>query len=723
MRQELISSKKLVVMTSLVFLILIIWNAYSSIRLHQDYQNSLMDSVTNNVLSEYQEHLANLRLAVDQFQFRNAQAIAELNMQGSNAKKADYIKLLNQLKDDIPDVRLFAIVDSKGMGTLRHITGDFLQDCKDEIHTTLQFGTQEHLFLHRSKTSVHYDLLQPLAADTSSNSFFFVAFNPTVFEALLRKYKLPFQQLFLLRSDNVGKIELSTEAEVEADKTVVMSMEEVNAFNFLKDIPSTRWQIAIRLAHQYTTNIIVESLMKSFILWLCLTSLIYGFYRAQKSRIRKQIKVQQALDFKDAHDELTGSINRSTFEQRLTEFLKEHSNQTQERGVVLLVDIDQFQLINNTYGYSEGDRCLFLLASAMNQYLYDNVSVSRLGNDEFAILLPELSHTSAQKFAEVLRQKITKLDLSEVSSDISLTASIGIIQLDGMHKDSESIFGALAKSVTLAKQKGRNRVQLYQSDDKALLQHAQEMEVVKDISAALTEHQFVLYRQSLKCLTQNGNTQDKKFEVLVRLKGKDKQIIAPGVFIPAAEKYGLITQLDRWVIKATFAAIALDHEDTTSHYSINLSGLTLADNDIKRYVKQMFDAFAISPSRIGFEITETNVITHLETAKDFIQSMIELGCEFSLDDFGSGLSSFSYLQELPVHYIKIDGAFVKDICENRLNQVFVESMHNVAKEMGKSTIAEFVEDEHIEQHLVSIGIDYAQGYHHHKPEHWFEYKD
>ncbi|NMP30696.1 EAL domain-containing protein [Thalassotalea sp. M1531] len=715
--KEIIASRRTILLTSLIFLALVLWNAYSSVQLHKSYQHALMKSVTDSVLADYQEYLAQLRTDVIHFQGQNYTQIAALANKGPLASKEEYMQLLKLMKNQFSDLRLFAIIDNNAQGVLKHITGDFLDDCKDEIRTTVDVGSQEHLFLHRSSNSIHYDLLEPLNIPGKQGWYFFVAFNTTVFESLLIKYQLPHQELFLLRTDLIGKIELSTTTTTDEHIAgIEMSAEEVQMFSFVKEIPGTRWQLAIRQEPNYQSSILVKSVIKALILWLFASAIILAFYLFQRQRARSHYAIKKALEFNATHDALTGLMNRATFEQSLTNFISQ-AKDNPTHGVVLLVDIDQFQLINNGYGYAVGDSVLNFLSIELKRYLPENVACSRLGNDEFAILVPDLSFEHAQACANKLKQFINDLSYVTEESLIKLTASIGVLHIDTDQISRERIFNSLAQAVRIAKEKGRNRAQLYQSDDQALIQHAQEMSVIKDIDAALNENRFMLYRQHINAL--QGDINIPKYEVLVRLKSRQDEIIPPDHFIPACEKFGLITKLDRWVIEATCKSIA-DTGDN-GHYSINLSGITLADKDIKEFVSNMFEKYHINPNRIGFEITETYAITHLESATKFIGQMSEMGCEFSLDDFGSGLSSFSYLQQLPVHHIKIDGSFIKDICNNRLNQVFVETMHKLAKEMGKDCIAEFVEDKATQEHLIELGIEFAQGYYHHRPEKWFEY--
>jgi len=674
-----------------------------------------MDAVTDRILSDYQEYFAQLRLEIDLFQQKQLNAITSLQKSGDKASTEQYMEVLNSLRSEIDHTRLFALIDEQGHGSLKHITGNFLPACEEEISATIASGVQESLFLHRSGKSEHFDLLQPLSTIDGKDSYFFVAFNPDVLNNLLSKYQLPHQQLFLMRADNVREIELTTESAEYA--SMLVGSNELDEFSFVKAIPNTRWKIAIRLSPKYSTDLYQQGIVKAFIVWSVLTLLIYGFYRLQKSRLQSHFKTKQELAFKENHDQLTGLVNRVRFETVLMENINSHQNKTLiDTGVVFHIDIDKFQVINKSFGYTVGDSYLHKASVDLKNFLPENAIVSRLGSDEFAILLPSLPYKEAKEFAHKVRLFFQEISISTANEEVNLTASLGVVILDESQYDTEQVFLSLAQAVSLAKEKGRNRVQVYQSNDELLIRHAKEMAAIHEISYALEENRLVLYRQKIKALSENQATH---YEVLVRMISSEGLIIPPNDFIPAAEKYGIIRQIDHWVIENTFKGIRLQENDSDTCYSINLSGSTLADRDIYDQVVVLFERYKISPQRICFEITETSAITHLKSALHFMNHMIEYGCSFSLDDFGSGLSSFSYLQKLPVGIIKIDGAFVRDMDSNEVNRIFVENIKRTASAMKKKTVAEFVENAEIEALIKEIGIDYGQGYHIHKPELWF----
>ncbi len=710
------TSRRVVILTSGLILLLLIWQTYSANRIHQRYQASLMDAVTDRIISDYQEYFSQLRLEIDLFQQKQLNAIQSLQKSGNRASQEKYMEVLTSLRSEIKNTRLFALIDEEGKGSLKHITGDFLPACKEEVSATVASGKQEHLFLHRSGTSVHFDLLQPLSTGKNKTEYFFVAFNPDVLNNLLNKYQLPYQQIFLMRSDQEGEIEITTEYKNSDYASMFIDEAELSEFSFVKAIPNTRWQLAIRLDSQYSSSLYQQGLLKSLIIWLVLTSIIYGFYRLQRVRAYKHLKVKQELAFKETHDILTGLVNRVHFEYLLkVQLQKKSNNQTVRNGVVLHVDIDNFQMINNSFGYSVGDNYLYKASTGLASTLPFDAIISRLGSDEFAVLLPSLDFEQADEYANKIRLFFQEISISALNENVSLTASIGVVILDDSQFETEQVFSSLSQAVSLAKKKGRNRVQIYQSNDKEFMHHASEMVIINEISQALKANRLVLYRQQIKSINSNLSSH---YEVLVRMISSTGELIAPNDFIPAAEKYGVIRQIDHWVIENTFKNIMENEAETATCYSINLSGMTLADRDIYDQVIALFEFYKIAPHRICFEITETSAITHLKSALYFMESMIDFGCSFSLDDFGSGLSSFSYLQKLPVATIKIDGAFVRDMHCNEVNRIFVENIKRTAKAMNKQTVAEFVENAEIELMLIEIGIDYAQGYHIHKPEPW-----
>ena len=675
-----------------------------------------MKSVTERVVDEYNEYFTQLRLEIDLFQQIKLNEISRLEMLGEKAKKEDFMPTYQAYKEMLEHGRLFALIDSQGKGILKHITGDFLAACEEEVRTTIADGAQEQMFLHHSGAQVHFDLLQPLATESGQNKFFFAAFNTDVLQQILIKYQLPHQQLFLMRSDKQGVIELTTEQ--DSYEQMIIAQSELKSFSFIEQLPGTRWQLAIRLDPEYSGNLFLWSFFRAVLIRLALSAGIVLFYYGQKKRLVVQRKMSSELRFKDTHDKLTGLANRKRFDVLLTEQLtvKNNTNSPKE-GVVLHIDLDKFQIINNSFGYVLGDRLLLELSQSLRMLAPKGATIGRIGSDEFAILLPSLKHKDGKSLAHEIRMAIQDVSIAEENKETYLSASIGIVNLgEDTLIESEQIFSSLSLCIRLAKKKGGNRVVSYQSEDPQLKQHSDEMDAIHLITEAIKNKRFVLFRQRILPLNQTMDEQH--YETLVRIKSANGELVYPNDFIPAAEKYGLIKQIDRAVIDATLTMMS--EQDILNSYSINLSGASLGDRDIIEFVHQVLERTGVEPKRVCFEITETSAISHLNSALIFMGQMIERGCIFALDDFGSGFSSFSYLQQLPISIIKIDGAFVRDIDTNEVNRIFVENIQRTATAMGKKTVAEFIETGDIEKILTEIGIDYGQGYHIHKPEKCYE---
>lgn len=720
------TAPRLMIFAQLMLLALLLWQAYSTYRIHSEYQIEMMDSVTDNIISDYLDYFKDLRLQIDFFQQQHREAIQKLEKNGTKAGIEEYRAVLKSLRSKLDHSRLFSIIDTEGHGVLKHITGDFLPSCKEEVTSTITHGAQEHLFLHRSKTSVHFDLLQPLMTDTKAGQYFFVAFNTDELQASLFKYQLPLQQLFLLRKDKSGIIELSTESvkqkdadgNNEAPPIMTMSETDLAQFSFVKDIPHTRWQLAIRLAPEYSQNLLTWSILKALMIWSVLVTLNIIYYVWQKRRFVRVQQLRQQMAYRNQHDLLTDLLNRNAFTQHLQQFLDDQkSGATQKHGAVLQLDIDKFQILNNNFGYALGDKVLEQVSIELRDYLPPNTSICRLGNDEFTLLLADLEHQQVMLFAEQLRVFMQNLDIQVDHEKLPISVSVGVVCLSTQFDQAHDVLLCLTQSVALAKKRGRNCVQLYDPNDKDLCEHADEMQLVRDITQAISEERFVLYRQRVKATAEHAS--EEHYEVLVRMLDTEGAIVNPGMFINTAEKHGLIKAIDLWVIATTCQRLQQYQQDNLT-VGINLSGVTIADPELTDQVIALINEYQIAPRQLCFEVTETAAISNLFSALGFMQRMHEEGCRFYLDDFGSGLSSISYLQKLPIDVIKIDGSFIKDIVTNSVNQALVENMLGTAKALNKRTVAEFVENQEIADLLTNKGVDALQGYHIHKPTLWSE---
>jgi diguanylate cyclase (GGDEF)-like protein/PAS domain S-box-containing protein len=421
------------------------------------------------------------------------------------------------------------------------------------------------------------------------------------------------------------------------------------------------------------------------------------------------------LSWQASHDALTGLANRREFEQRLDQALARMAS-GKGRHSLLFLDLDQFKLVNDTCGHAAGDELLRHICAVLQAGLRETDTLARLGGDEFGILLEDCPAEQAERIAENLRENVHSLHFVWKGRPFMTSVSIGLVHLNLLPATLELSLRAADMACYMAKEKGRNRVQVYHADDSEVSTRFGEMAWIQRLRLALEENRFTLYAQEIALLSDNRGEagQARHVEILLRLHDEHGRMILPDSFIPAAERYGLMTALDRWVVKNVFGIIrqAMDAGDgePLPICAINLSGISIGDDDFLDYLREQFKRFGIAPQLICFEITETSAISNLGSAIRFINELKALGCLFSLDDFCAGMSSFAYLKHLPVDFLKIDGSFVKDMLDDPINRAMVEVINHIGHVMGKRTIAEFVETPLIEQALMEIGVDYAQGY-------------
>ena len=418
----------------------------------------------------------------------------------------------------------------------------------------------------------------------------------------------------------------------------------------------------------------------------------------------------ERLSYQASHDALTDLLNRRGFEQRLRQMLEAAKVESVEH-VLCYLDLDQFKVINDTCGHIAGDELLRQLGQLLRQHIRDRDSLARLGGDEFGILLERCSVTEATRVTTALRRAVDQFRFQWEDKVFTIGASIGLVSINETSESMESLLSMADAACYAAKDSGFNRTHIYEPDDEDLARRRGEMQWVTVINRALEEDWFQLYFQPLVPLSGGGD-QSEGFELLLRMRMEDGPIVGPGSFFSAAERYNLATKVDRWVVGTAFDWFSRHRASLERSLicSINLSGNSLGDAEFLQYLIEQLEEKRLPPGKICFEVTETAAISNLTNATNFIIALKKRGCRFALDDFGSGLSSFAYLEHLPVDYLKIDGMFVKDIEDDPVHLAMVRSINEMGHVMGKQTIAEFVETEATLKKLREVGVDYAQGY-------------
>ena len=422
--------------------------------------------------------------------------------------------------------------------------------------------------------------------------------------------------------------------------------------------------------------------------------------------------LNQKVSYQATHDPLTGLYNRREIDHR--------SQQLQSQPgphALIYIDLDHFKIVNDRSGHHAGDELLLQVADALKQ-VTDNGLLARIGGDEFIFLLENCSLTKAKTLARRAARHINDIAFYWQKSRYSITASMGIAEFGSAIDTSYTDALSLADSACfLAKDKGRDRIQVNHPDDADMHQQHKDMDWATRLKEAMREDRIVLYAQNIIKLSRVDQVHHK--EILSRLVDKDGTIVPPGAFITAAERYGLIEQLDRHIIRKVFQSIVQlqENQQTVPHFFINVSGISLSNPSFKGFIEALLREFMhVDGTKICFEITETAAVANLNRTAKMMNHINKLGIKFALDDFGSGVATFDYLDKLPITYIKIDGAFVTDLKTRPIGEAIVQSIQNIAQIMGVKTIAECIEDVELIPHLRKLGINYGQGYGIHRPE-------
>ncbi len=443
-------------------------------------------------------------------------------------------------------------------------------------------------------------------------------------------------------------------------------------------------------------------------------------YRGTSRDVTEAFYLSEELSYQATHDSLTGLVNRRDFERRLQRVIDTARGHGSENALCYM-DLDQFKVINDTCGHQAGDELLRQLAVILGDQIRKRDTLARLGGDEFGVLMEHCSLNQAERVANAVRQAIQDFRFMWQDKSFSLGVSVGLVPIDGTNS-STSVLSMADAACYAAKDRGRNRIHVYRHDDEDLHLRYGEMQWVAEINRALEEDRLVLACQPIVPVRPEEH-HGEHYELLLRLVDERGSLVPPGAFLPAAERYNLSSRIDRWVISNALARLREHPRHLEELYlcTLNVSGPSLGNEDFLAFAARELETSGVPPEKICFEVTETAAISNLSNATGFIRALNGLGCKFALDDFGSGLSSFAYLKNLPVDFIKIDGMFVKDIMDDPIDLAMVRSIAEIGQVMDKRTVAEFVENKAVLQRLGDLRVDFAQGYGIGKPRPFLDY--
>ena len=437
-------------------------------------------------------------------------------------------------------------------------------------------------------------------------------------------------------------------------------------------------------------------------------------YTGLVSDISERKALVEHLKSMAEHDGLTGLYNRSYFQTEL-ERTVERTKRNGQTYALLYIDLDNFKYVNDTLGHAAGDHLLIDIAGILQKRARKSDLTARLGGDEFTVLLYDVQEHTALHVAESFRQALANFVFKHNSERVDIGCSVGVAMISRETQTPTQALSQADIACHLAKRGGRNRVHLFKpADESSVNAMSMDMGWSRRIKEAIENGRFALACQPI---IDVRTREIESYEVLIRMLDDNNEILLPGGFMPSAERFGLAVEIDKWVIFNAIETLAKQRK-TLPHlrYSINLSGQTLSDHSVCDLILDKLTHSGLDPAALTFEVTETVAIADMALAEDFLAKLQKIGCHTALDDFGSGLSSFAYLRDLPVDIVKIDGRFVKNMAESPVDQAMVKAMNEIAHALGKKTVAEFVENEECFRLLKQFGVDFAQGYHLGRPD-------
>jgi diguanylate cyclase (GGDEF)-like protein len=705
-----------------------------------DIQQDISDQglkITATEISSYIGHSRHLlAILVD----NNLDTIRQLT-NASNRSEASR-KLESGIRDYFSESLGFVLSDAVGTVVAQSKELQPGKACRADIARFAQGQQLNEIHVHGNPDpdKFHIDILARVPdLERDADGILMVSLDTRVIQRLIANGQ-PYNHEFFLSSSTADKqhlIEMTGQGVwPHLTRSEFLSDSELHGAFASRAIDGTRWRIIDFVSTSYVSEVrdgYRDSALFIGVIYLLLSSLFFVIFSFnERRRIAQDIQIRQLnqslenllrrrtdqleqskqmLSYQASHDALTGLLNRREFESRLKDTIARIHEQPANRSALLYVDIDHIKVINETCGLVAGDEMLKQLSKALFGLLRRNDMLARIGGDEFGVLLEDCEQVQAGLVASTMREQIGQQGFIWDDRHFDLSASIGIAEINESIDDVSELLRQADAACYVAKERGRNQVHTYQPDDTMFQNRHSEMYWQGESMRLINKGAIELFAQKIHPL--DAHVSAPWYEILVRLKDDNGNLVFPDRFIPALEQYGGIEKLDKEVVRGSMQYLAA-HPGV--RLNINLSGKSVGSSEMLLTITEFIQEYAVDPAGLVFEITETAAMVNVRQSRWFIEGIKALGCQMALDDFGSGMSSFSYLKNLDVDFVKLDGSFVRNLHQDPVHFEMVRSINGVTQVMGRSCIAEFVENEDVVAALRSIGVDYAQGYHIHKPE-------
>lgn len=700
-------------------------------------QKQLAANAVESTRVELQHYIENQRHLAQLFAKVEAEALTEM-VTGSD-DPALHRHIDKAVQYYLPQAANITVADDNGSPLLPDPDKRVGKGCRIDLKQYAQGNKQNTIFVHSNPEldGYHFDVMADVEAEDGFSGIFFASINTLVLSRLLTHRQLPGHELMLLRADKGALIDLTrTGPRPALSRDHDLSADELDRVLASREVPGTRWRIVDlpdpKLFSDQRNFLARQGLIAWLVFAFVSLALLIWLRSEEKRRhdaekalldardqlqIRVDKRTEELRNSRDAlyheatHDNLTGLINRPEFERRLSDLITQVRD-GQPPGALVYLDLDQFKLVNDSCGHLAGDRLLRDIARRIEEFLRESDSVGRLGGDEFGLLLNRCQLEKATAITQSLIDLVRTTPFNWEDKSFNIGLSAGVVQINANTTSNIDALRNADLACYVAKDLGRNRWHTYSIDDSESSRRSRELGWLSNLPQVIRDNRFCLYGQAIVPLNPRAGDPH-RFELLIRMRAEDGSLVPPGEFIAAAEHYNLIGQIDRWVISNAFRHM-MEFEDSCGtvpiSLSLNLSGSAMTDHTLIDFITGNQRSYNIDPRRITFEITETRAIADMSDAHQFITGLKARGFRFAMDDFGTGVSSFSYLRNLPVDVLKIDGSFIRNLPDDAPNQAIVRSIAESAKAMNMVTVAEFVEDPGMMPLLKELGVDYAQGF-------------